>query len=39
MENEEQSWTGEEVREYACAGDFGMTDEELDDLLDAMCGF
>lgn len=40
MKNEnEQSWTLEEVHECANAGDFGIEDEELSDLLDSMCGY
>lgn len=40
MENKgEQSWILEEVHEYANAGDFGISDEELSDLLDSMCGY
>lgn len=37
--NEGQSWTGEEVSEYANPGDFGLSYDELDDLIDAMCGY
>lgn len=38
-ENEEQSWTADEVSEYANPGDFGLSSDELDDLIEAMCGY
>lgn len=38
MENE-QSWTSEEVLEIANNGDFGISEEELGDIIEAMSGY
>ena len=35
----EQSWTADEIAEYANSGDFGLSSDELEDLMDGICGY
>lgn len=38
-EENNQSWTTDEVCEDANPGDFGLSYEELDNLIEGMCGY
>ena len=35
----EQSWTADEIAEYANSGDFGLSSDELEDPMDGICGY